>query len=367
MDLRPTVEETYSRSAAHRDPALRVWVEVAEEVNAEGDAIWPTYQGQTNGVVVKNDLILLFLKWFDVEAQRLQGVGHVYISKEKKVEELVPTIMKRMGWGEKLPSDEKIMLWEEIKPTMIESLKSKQSLKAAELQDGDIVCFQRIHERKSHLGLGNNKSSEEAHKTSDRYEDAREFYDFLHNKRLVTFGPHPTKCVDTQYEQFQLELNGKITYDKLAEVIAERLGAEPTHLRFYTVNATTGNPRAAVKRGQNQRLESIINPSGYGQLNMNQRNDALYYEVLDMSLSELDTKKNVKLTYLSEGITKEVSQRKRTHPLMSWFRSILTCSSGSLRYPRDQEWQHRRPHPSPDQESEAAQRRGRGQDSNIRD
>lgn len=112
MDLRPTVEETYSRTAAHRDQALRVWVEVAEEVNADGEAIWPTYQGQTNGVVVKNDLILLFLKWFDVESQCLKGAGHVYISKEKKIEDLVPTITRKMGWGDKLPSDEKIMLWE---------------------------------------------------------------------------------------------------------------------------------------------------------------------------------------------------------------------------------------------------------------
>lgn len=31
---------------------------------------------------------------------------------------------------------------------MIESLKAKQSLKAAELQDGDIVCFQRTTDRK---------------------------------------------------------------------------------------------------------------------------------------------------------------------------------------------------------------------------
>lgn len=36
---------------------------------------------------------------------------------------------------------------------MIENLKGKQSLKAAELQDGDIVCFQRVQDRKSRLGL----------------------------------------------------------------------------------------------------------------------------------------------------------------------------------------------------------------------
>jgi ubiquitin carboxyl-terminal hydrolase 7 len=97
-----------------------------------------------------------------------------------------------------------------------------------------------------------------------------------------------------------------MSYDKLSEKVGERLGVQPTHLRFYTVNASSNNPRTAVKRGQNQTLGSILMPAGYGQLNMNQRNDALFFEVLDMSLAELDTKKSIKLTLLSEGITKEV-------------------------------------------------------------
>lgn len=113
MDLQPTVFDTFSRAAgAQRDPALRVWVEVAEEVDSAGEAIWPTYQGQSGGVVVKNDLIVLFLKCFDVESQTLRGVGHVYVSKEKKVEDLTPIICKKMGWPEKLGNDEKLMLWE---------------------------------------------------------------------------------------------------------------------------------------------------------------------------------------------------------------------------------------------------------------
>jgi ubiquitin carboxyl-terminal hydrolase 7 len=40
-----------------------------------------------------------------------------------------------------------INVLQEIKPTMIEPLKPKQSLKLAELQDGDIICFQRVTDR----------------------------------------------------------------------------------------------------------------------------------------------------------------------------------------------------------------------------
>lgn len=112
MDLRPTVEEVFARSAAHRDTSLRVWAEVAEEVDEEGNPVWASYQSQPNGVIIKNDTILLLLKYFDTEKQTLKGVGHVYISKEKKVEDLVPVILEKMGWGDKLTTEDKLLLWE---------------------------------------------------------------------------------------------------------------------------------------------------------------------------------------------------------------------------------------------------------------
>lgn len=143
---------------------------------------------------------------------------------------------------------------------------------------------------------------------SDRCEDAREYYDFLMFKRTVKFHAHPTRCDPNQFPPFELVLSAKISYDQLAEKVGNALAVDPTHLRFYTVNTNSGNVRVAVKRlSTNQTLQSILNPSGYSQMNQTQRSDALYFEVLDMSLAELDTKKNVKITWLSEGITKEAS------------------------------------------------------------
>ncbi|CAG1983299.1 unnamed protein product [Fusarium graminearum] len=289
MDLRPTVDETYSRSAAHRDTSLRVWAEVAEEVNADGEPIWPSYQSQPNGVIVKNDTILLLLKHFDIDAQTLRGVGHVYISKEKKVEELLPMILKKMGWGEKLPAEEKLLLWE--------------SLKIAELQDGDIICFQRT--KANGEKRAGDKASQESNNTSDHFEDAREYYDFLEHRRMVKFHPHPTRCDPAQYPPFDLVLNSKITYDMLSERVGAYLDVQPTHIRFWTVNASTQNPKTPVRRGANPTLRQILSPMGSTALNSTQRNDAFYFEVLEMSLTELDTKKSIKVTLLSEGITKE--------------------------------------------------------------
>ncbi|CAN8095307.1 unnamed protein product [Discula destructiva] len=310
MDVRLTVEETYNKSASHNNNTLRVWVEVAEEVTADGDAVWPTYNGPTTGLVARNELILLFLKNFDVESQSLHGVGHVYINKEKKVEDLAPLICKKMGWGDKLPGDDKITLWEEIKPTMIENLKPRQTLKLAELQDGDILCFQRHAEKKTgiekKLGFGD-KASEEPIRPGDRCEDAKQYYDFLQYKRTVRFHAHPQRTDGERYPPFELVLSAKISYDQLAERVGAELGVDPTHIRFHTVN-NSGAPRLTVKRSStNQTLQSILNPGSYAQLNQNQSSNALYFEVLDMSLAELDTKKSIKISWLSEGITKEES------------------------------------------------------------
>lgn len=312
MDLRPSVEETLARAVGtSRDSVLRVWAEVAEEVDAQGNAVWPTYQSNANGVVVKNDLILIFLKHFDAEQQKLRGAGHIYVSKEKKIEELVPVIAKKMGWGDKLPAGEQLAMWEEIKPSMIEALKAKQSLKAAELQDGDIICFQRVHERKSTgevLGklprLGDRNSEEP--KRWDRFDDAKAFYEFLCYKREIRLDAHP-RCENPNLGSFHLTLSGKATYDQLAERVGEHLNVEPTHLRFFTANAATGAPKGAVRRVPNATLAQILNPQNYTQQSLQTKANSLFFEILDMSLAELDTKKNVKVTWLSEGITKEVS------------------------------------------------------------
>ncbi len=143
----------------------------------------------------------------------------------------------------------------------------------------------------------------------DRFDDAKEYYDFLVNKKLVRFHAHPSRGDTDKYAAFELVMNLRISYDQLSERVAAQIGVDPTHLRFYTINGTTGNPRTAVKRGPTVTLNTILSPTGYGSLNANQRHDALYFEVLDMSLAEFDTKKSIRIVFLSEGITKEVSFR----------------------------------------------------------
>jgi ubiquitin carboxyl-terminal hydrolase 7 len=226
---------------------------------------------------------------------------------------------------------------------MIEPMKAKQSLKAAELQDGDIVCFQKADVRSSEsdresveyltnqLTLADNndrsvssKSSEKSSlstskasertsfsskSTLDKIENAQQFYDFLLHKRDVKFHPHLTRNANPEeWKPFELTLSNKHSYDQVAAKVGDHLSVDPTHLRFWTVNAASGNPKASVKRGQSQTLSTILNPPYSTFTNNNQRPDALYFEVLDISLTELDTKKALRVIWLSDGMLKEVSK-----------------------------------------------------------
>ncbi|KAI9822475.1 MAG: hypothetical protein M1827_000194 [Pycnora praestabilis] len=283
MDSKMTMEEAYNKYGT-KNSHFRVFVEMAETTE-DGNPVWPDAQT----AAASDAPILIFLKHFDAESQTLRGAGHIYTRKLEKVQNLAFPILQMMNW----PPGTDLKLHEEIKHSMIEPMKPKTTLLQAEIQDGDIICFQKTLSDKENTAIAQ----------TGGYLDTREFYDYLLNRISVKFLPKIAQ--DSEAESFDLMLSKKMSYDQFAAKVAEQLKADPTHIRFSTVNATTSKPKGVVKRNINSTLQQILTPqySAYG--NNNQRNDALYFEVLEISLNELETKKNLKITWLSEGITKE--------------------------------------------------------------
>ena len=285
LDREMTVEEAFTKHSG-RDKTFRLWAESAQRVE-DGKVIWPETQTHPGG----NNPLLVFLKYFDVEAQTLTGVGHVYVMKHAKVSEMLPTIAEMMGWPQfSMPT---LALYEEIKHSMIEPMKPKQTFSQAEIQDGDVICFQKD------LSEGEAATIREA----GNYANAKEFYDYLLNRITIRLTPRFSQ--NGAAEHFDIALSRKLTYDQFAAKVAEKLQADPTHLRFTTVNANTSKPKSIVKRNPSQNLYQILHPQ-YATYGSNQRDDSLFYEVLEMSLSELEMKKALKLTWVSEGLAKEV-------------------------------------------------------------
>ena len=325
MERDSTMEAAFSKHGGTREKSFRLWLEKAETIDTHGKAVWPEFATQASSTAP----ILIFLKYFDVDVQRLTGVGHVYMRKSSKVSDMVPAISNLMGWSDpssrnlsspkslentsaasnRSPSSDKpsssligdtpvsnLALYEEIKHSMIEPMKLKNTLSQAEIQDGDIVCFQKAFTDKETAAI----------LSAGQISDARDFYDYLLNRMTVTFSPKTV--TDADKEVFDLVLSRKMTYDQLAARVGDHLKVEASHLRFATVHTSNGRPKQTVKRQMTTNLAQILRGSygsygGYS--NSNQREDALIYEVLEMSVTELETKKSLKVTVLSEGITKE--------------------------------------------------------------
>ena len=283
-----TVEEA-SQKFSTKNSHFRIWIETVEP-DEEGKPKWgdatPPVDGQQ-----ANRQIILFLKHYDPEKQSLHGVGHVYMGWQQKVADLAPIILDLMGWQ---TNSFTLRLWEEIKQNMIEPMKAKNTLAASEIQDGDIICFQRSLSDKEISSI----------QSTGGYADAREFYDYLLNRVLIHFR-HKNIPEENEKTYFDLVLSKKMTYDQVAAKVGEHIGESPDHIRFSTVNATTGKPKSIVKRMATSTLSSMVS-SGYASYGTQvQSTDSLYFEVLELSLAEIETRKTLRVTWLSDGIQRE--------------------------------------------------------------
>lgn len=109
-DANITLEEAHQKMAGQKNGEFKLWAEVVEEAD-DGNPVRPASPGLIiNKVSAKTDLIVLFLKHFNIQTQQLNCVGYTYISKEKKVEDLIPIILNKMGWSEKSHNGNKLQL-----------------------------------------------------------------------------------------------------------------------------------------------------------------------------------------------------------------------------------------------------------------
>ncbi|KIW07364.1 uncharacterized protein PV09_02210 [Verruconis gallopava] len=283
-----TIEQA-SNTYGTKSPAFKIWMEIATETDKDGKPLYlDAAVDQSNP---QNRAIVLFLKYFDVETQSLLGIGHFYAGQQDRAADLAPCVLKMLGW----PAGTAFKMFEEIKHNMIEPIKSKQTLAQSEIQDGDIITVQK--------NLSDKEASAIA--AAGKIVDCREYYDNLLHKVKVKFVP---RFDDGTGGEFELELSKRMTYNMFAQRVAEFLGpdVQADHLRFSPVNAHTGRAKAPIRHTTTHNLGTLLQPgyNSYGQA-QNQLSDAFYYEILEFSLSELEQRKSVKLTWLPEGISKE--------------------------------------------------------------
>ncbi|CAI8597773.1 unnamed protein product [Vicia faba] len=220
------------------------------------------------------DDILLFFKLYDPEKEELRYVGRLFVKGTGKPSEILTRLNEMAGYD----PEEDIVLYEEIKfepNVMCEPIDKKVTFRSSQLEDGDIVCFQ-----KAPPVVDNEQQV--------RYPDVPSYLEYVHNRQVVHF-----RSLDRPKEDdFSLEMSRLYTYDDVVDRVAQQLGLDdPSKIRLTPHNCYSQQPKPQpIKyRGVDHLSDMLVH--------YNQTSDILYYEVLDIPLPELQGLKTLKVAF----------------------------------------------------------------------
>lgn len=219
------------------------------------------------------DDILLFFKLYDPEREELRYVGRLFVKALGKPIEIITKLNAMAGF----PPDEEIDLYEEIKfepNVMCEPIEKRITFRSSQLEDGDIICFQRSLVT----------SEEDIH----RFPDVPSFLDYVHNRQIVHF----RRLDRSKEDDFCLELSKLSTYDDVVERVAQQLDLDdPSKIRLTAHNCYSQQPKPQAIRFRGvAHLSDML-------IHYNQTSDILYYEILDIPLPELQGLKTLKVAF----------------------------------------------------------------------
>ena len=313
-DQDPTLTmEAVRDKMASRQHDLKLYLEYIDPVTK---AEWQKAHGTEPPIMV-------FVKNFDVAHQTLAGIGHFYVHRHMRVLDLAMMINERMRY----PATTALKIYEEIKPNMIELMKMKATFLQSEIQDGDIVCFQVDMAEKECVAQHAGAASERTNptrlpgcKTSTSRACSRPRSSSTTSSSTASSSPsspstrtrtrstslsscsarrtRTTRCVSSRTVSLDSTLMPLV---QMAAKVGEFLKHEPLKLRFTQPNGQNGAPKQIIRRQNNLTVAELIQPS-YMSTTLN----LLYYELLDVSIVELETKKSLKVTWVGANNKEDV-------------------------------------------------------------
>ncbi|XP_028116240.1 ubiquitin carboxyl-terminal hydrolase 12-like isoform X11 [Camellia sinensis] len=211
--------------------------------------------------------MLLFFKQYDPLKEELRYVGRLFVKANGKPAEILTKLNELAGFS----PDEEIELFEEIKfepIVMCEHIDKNLTFRGSQLEDGDIICFQ--------------KSSRVESGEQCRCPDVPAFLEYVHNRQVVCF----RSLEKPKEDEFCLELSKLHNYDDVVERVARHLGLDdPSKIRLTSHNT----PRPIKYRGVEHLSDMLVH--------YNPTSDILYYEVLDIPLPKLRGLKTLKVAF----------------------------------------------------------------------
>ncbi|KAF9932989.1 hypothetical protein FBU30_006813 [Linnemannia zychae] len=258
---------------------LKCYLEIPERPIKANNGRTSWFQNETY-----NGNIMIFVKFYDPFTTTMRGIGKLYVHKQTVVGDIVGRLNEMKGF----PAHTSLKLFEEIKPSMIEPMKVKLTFHQCEIQGGDIIVFQKELTP---------KETEELEQKKLR-ATVPQYFDYIHNRLMVEFKPKTEK--DAHMPTFLVELSKKNTYDEISAVVSSKLEIDPLYVQF-TSSSVGGVPKKVILKNTNLSLVEILSP-GYVEGN---EKTTLFYQKLDMSIVELETKRTFKVTWLGPTMKKE--------------------------------------------------------------
>ncbi|GFR16255.1 ubiquitin carboxyl-terminal hydrolase 7 [Trichonephila clavata] len=222
--------------------------------------------------------VLLFFKLYDPKNKRMSYCGHTYMSIHSRARSLVPILNDRAGF----PEDTELMLFEEVKPNVVERIENIDlplEKVLDELMDGDIIVFQRADINLADCEL----------------PTAKEYFRDLFHRVDVTFCD---KTIPTD-PGFTIELSLKMNYDQMAHAVAQRLNTDPYLLQFFKTTNYRDGPGTALRCTYEGTLKELLVPVKARQPKK------IYYQQLNIRVSELENKKQIKCTWVNSKLKEE--------------------------------------------------------------
>ncbi|OWZ22860.1 hypothetical protein PHMEG_0002352 [Phytophthora megakarya] len=264
--------------------------------------------------------ILLFIKYYDVKrklGERLEYVGNIIVDSRITGAELDKCLHKALS----IPFKTELLLYEEVQPMSVSKIAIEVTLTEAEIQHGDIICFQYAEEEEmangiviqpdlgveedpdaietTYIGPDGQFSMGKLHqrrRSVEKYPDVPSYFQYLLDRVEVTFHRYG----HSEDESFTLPLLLSNVYDEIIDAVAAHLrfvGPKRLFVRLYQHSPLNSQPMKTPLRhsryaGDDQTsLEEFLTE-------YLERTTILYYELLDHPITEIEAKKEL-LVHLS--------------------------------------------------------------------
>jgi len=246
--------------------------------------------------ITNNYNFMVFLKYYDPFTKNMEFVGNYIIDKkEKKFSEMVQDFNDMKGFPKETP----LLLFEEIKPDMIDEIQLKQTCVGAEIGNGDIICFQKALTQ---------EQEEKLRTDPNALVYIPDFFANVRDKVLITFKEREDKedehfvPASKEFNEFQIELLKTMNYDEVANAVAEKIKLDdPMKLRFYVANSNE-----YIERREDIKLSNLVDNTRY-----TPSSNTIFYEIQDIPITEMEIKRFVNVKFLNKH-----HQEQKTYRLL---------------------------------------------------